>query len=57
MELNIIIRDTVIQYETYTNTLGIYDNDNVNKALLYYKKMYPKDDIYIVKYNLNEIED
>lgn len=56
MELHVLTRTTVIDYEEYTEILGVYDDDHIEEATNIAKERYDPRDIGPIVFDLNDMD-
>lgn len=56
MDLYVVIREYVVDYEEHKVVLGIFDVDHIDNAVSHYTTVYPNDSIYDEAFELNELE-
>lgn len=56
MELHLLMRTSVIDYEEFTAVLGVYDDDHIKEATNIAKEQYDSRDIWVDVFDLNNID-
>lgn len=57
MELNVLMYEREIQYETVTGVLGVFDNEYIHYAKQKAQEKYPDAEVWYQTYDLNSMED
>lgn len=56
MELYLLMRTFVIDYEEFTAVLGVYDDDHIKEATNIAKEQYDSRDIWVDVFDLNNMD-
>lgn len=56
VDLYVVIREYVVDYEEHKVVLGIFDVDHIDNAVSHYTTVYPNDSIYDEAFKFNELE-
>lgn len=55
MEINVLVREDVSEFEPYTMVLGVYDNDHIQDAEEQAVRKYGRNNIWTDTFDLNEM--